>query len=32
MDVGVYIVEGILLLHFPHTLVEGYDVKAMRRE
>jgi hypothetical protein len=31
MDVGVCIVEEMLLLHFPHTLVEGYNVMVMRR-
>jgi hypothetical protein len=32
MDDGVCIVEGMLLLHFCHMLVDGYDVMAMRRE
>jgi hypothetical protein len=32
MDVGECIVEGMLLLHFPHAPVEGYDIMAMRRE
>jgi hypothetical protein len=32
MDVGVCIMEGMLLLHFSHMQVEGYDVMVMRKE
>jgi hypothetical protein len=32
MDVGLCIVEGKLLFHFPHALEKGYEIVAMRRE